>query len=358
MSEKTVMQVLPDFGLAGAERMAEHLCIELAARGWNVVAVSLFTRRTDITQELESSGIPVEFLDKRPGLDLAIVPKLRKLFKAKSPAVVHSHRYCMQYILPARLGLKFRGVHTIHNIAEKEVPSRIQKMQRWAFQSGKTVPVAINSTVKESVCNLYSLDEASVPLVYNGAPNYAPSRVELPGDPDAFAFLTIGRAMPQKNQLALVRAFNRFHQSHPKSKLLIVGDGELREAIKSEIATLEASQWIYQMGCLPNARDYCYAADAFVLPSLYEGMPMTLIEAMSAGTPVIASRCGGSVDMVQDGVTGYLCEPDEPSIESALMRLYLDPRRNKVADAGRRMSLDFTSYAMADGYERVYEKWA
>lgn len=356
MSEKTVMQVLPDFGLAGAERMAEHLCIELAARGWNVVAVSLFTCHTDITQELESSGIPVEFLDKRPGLDLTIVPKLRKLFKAKNPAVVHSHRYCMQYILPASLGLQFRGVHTIHNIAEKEVPSRIQKMQGRAFQSGKTVPVAINTTVKESVCNLYSLDEASVPLVYNGVPNYTPSRVELPGDPDAFAFLTIGRAMAQKNQLALVRAFNRFHQSYPKSKLLIVGDGELREAIESEIASLGASQWIYQMGGLPNARDYCYAADAFVLPSLYEGMPMTLIEAMSAGMPVIASRRGGSVDMVQDGATGYLCEPDEASIESALMRLYLDPHRKKVADAGRRSSLDFTSYAMADGYERVYEK--
>lgn len=357
MRQKTILQVLPDYGLAGAERMAENLTMELAVRGWSVVAVSLFRRETDITNELKRAGVPVVFLDKRPGLDLAMIFELRRLFQAERPAIIHSHRYCMQYIIPASFGLELHGVHTVHNIADKEVPPRIQKMQKQAFQSGRTIPVAINETVRESVCRRYALGEDSVPLVYNGVPEYHPAHVELPGDSGAFAFLNIGRAMPVKNQLSLVRAFCRFHQTYPKTKLLIIGDGELRDRIGLEIASLNASQYIFQMGALANARDYCYATDAFVLPSLYEGMPMTLIEAMSAGIPVIASRYGGSVDMVADGITGYLCEPDESSIESALMRLYLDPDRRKVADAGRNASLGYSASAMADGYERIYERW-
>lgn len=358
MIQNTILQVMPDFGLAGAERMAEHLSTELSSRGWNVIAVSLFDRHTEITDELESSGIEVVYLGKKPGLDISMVSKLRRLFKITKPLVIHTHRYCMQYTIPASLGLRLNSVHTVHNIAEKEVPPRIQVIQKMAFRSGRAVPVAINETVRKTICDLYHLSYDSVPIVYNGVPACKPSCVSLPGDPDSFACLNIGRLMPQKNQAALIRAFVSFHEHYENVKLVIIGDGELRAALQNQIDELGASEYIFLMGVLKNARDYCYAADAFVLPSLYEGMPMTLVEAMMAGIPVLVSRGGGSVDLVQDGVTGYLCESDAPSIESALLRLYRDADRKNIGDAGRKQSLDYTVSAMADGYERVYAKWA
>lgn len=350
-----VLQVMPDFGLAGAERMAENLSLELHRRGMRVMCVSMFSKHTVITDELESAGVKVTFLGKRQGLDFSMIPKLRRIVRTLAPAVVHTHRYCMQYSLPATVGLDVRRVHTVHNMAEKEVPVRIQRMQRAAFRNGSAIPVAINRTVRTSISKLYNLPEGDVPLVYNGIPHHEPSPVPtLPGDQSAFTFLTIGRAEPQKNPIALVKAFAEFHTSFPATKLIIIGDGTLRDDITAEIERLHAQSFIFQLGSQSNARDYCYAADMFVLPSLYEGMPMSLIEAMQAGLPVVASRRGGSVDMVADGVTGYLCNPDTCSIMKTLTRAFTDPRRAEIAQAGKTQSEKFTVTAMADGYTEVY----
>lgn len=350
-----VLQVMPDYGLAGAERMSENLSLELNKRGVCVACVSMFDRRTAITDELETAGVHVIYLGKKPGLDLSMVFKFRCLFKRLKPRIIHTHRYCMQYVLPASKGMGLKLIHTVHNVAEKEVPARIQFMQRRAFKTQAATPVAINETVRCSIGRLYGLSEDDIPLVYNGVPNYEPSPVAtIPGNPAAFTFLTIGRAEAQKNQMALIRAFVRFHDRYSATKLLIIGDGHLSADIAFEIKSANADSFIFQLGALPNARDYCYAVDAFVLPSLYEGMPMTLVEAMQAGLPVLASRRGGSVDMVSDGVTGYFCEPDQESIARALVRVFEDPRRSEIALAGKRYSDAFTASAMADGYEEVY----
>lgn len=351
-----VMQVMPDFGLAGAERMAEALSIELTRRGKSVVCVSLFDKHTAITEELMDTGIKVEFLNKKSGADLTMVPKLRRLICKFSPTVMHTHRYCMEYALPASVGLDVLRVHTVHNIADKEVPKSLQRLQRRAFRNGKVIPVAINETVQSSICKLYGLSNTQVPMVYNGISNSDIYPVDpLPGDSTAFTFLTIGRAEPQKNQLVLVKAFTRFHKKFSQTRLIIIGDGQLRQSIVDEIHEFDAAGYIFHLGGKPNASSYCYVADAFVLPSLYEGMPMTLIEAMQAGLPVLASRRGGSTDMVRDGEDGYLCNPDEQSIIDALTRIYLDPRREEIAAAGKIQGMKFTASAMADGYEKVYK---
>lgn len=352
-----ILQIIPDYLFAGAERMTEYLSIELVHRGWEVFAVSLFDRRTSITDELENSGVKVRFLGKKRGFDMSMIVKLRRLFIELKPDVIHSHRYCMQYTEFANLGLKIPHVHTIHNIANQEVPRRIQAIQRCAFRSGRSVPVAINETVRKSICDLYNLSDRKVPLVYNGIPNYNPKPIEkIPGLLDSFTFLTIGRAAPQKNQRVLVQSFVRFHKKYSETKLLIIGDGECFADVASEIERLKANSFIFQLGQLSNARDYYYDADAFVLPSLYEGMPMTLIEAMTAGIPVLASNRGGSVDLVKDGVTGYCCEPDEAGISNGLTRIYTDPKRQMIAHSGQLISRKYTVEAMTDGYEKVYSQ--
>lgn len=163
--------------------------------------------------------------------------------------------------------------------------------------------------------------------------------------------------MRQKNQIALVRAFSRLHSEFSQTILLIIGDGELRDSIASEIKSLDAESYFFQLGLKPNARGYCYVADAFVLPSLYEGMPMTLIEAMIAGLPVLATATGGrKPDMIEDGVTGYLCTPEEASIYCGLKRVMVDPDRQTIAQAGKRASERYTAVRMAEGYEELYTR--
>lgn len=353
--EFDVVQIVPDFSLAGAERMVEALSLELHHRGVRVLAVSMFSKQTAITDELQNSGVKIAFLGKRPGFDFSMISKMRSLFKSVSPQVIHTHLYCEEYSLLASSGFSAKHVHTVHNLAEKEVPRRLQVIQYLAFHNHKVIPVAINPVVQHSICKRYCLDPASVPIVFNGIPQYHPSPVkDIPGDPLAFTFLTVGRAMPQKNQISLVRAFVSFHNKNNNTKLLVIGGGELYQNIASEIEKNKACSYIFQLGQKNNVRDYYYVVDAFVLPSLYEGMPMTLIEAMAAGLPVLASNRGGSVDMVKNGVTGYLCGTSDIEIEEGLSHLYRDPRRQEIAECGKSESSKFTATAMADAYEHIY----
>jgi glycosyltransferase involved in cell wall biosynthesis len=355
VDDRCVVQVIPRLTLAGAERMVEHLSVELAGRGWRVVVASLYDDRTPISEALEASGVEVRYLGKRPGLDIRMVPALRRLVKDERPLAVHSHLYSSQYTIPALAGLGVREFHTVHNMAANEVPPRLQALQRVAFRSGRSVPVAIGEQVQASIRELYGLDAASVPLVRNGVPAQCPTEPPtLPGDPAAFAFLHVGRLAPQKNQTALIRAFSLFHASNPGTKLCILGEGPLRGQLEALVRELDAGAYVFLPGARDDARVYMDAADAFVLPSLYEGMPMTVIEAMMAGLPVLASNAGGTSDMVRDGETGYVCGADVESIAAGLERLYFDERRDDVAVRGRVSSDAWTAGAMADGYEALY----
>lgn len=169
--------------------MAEYLSVELHQKGWDVVAVSMFSKSTVVTKELENRGVPVIFLGKKRGLDLSMVPKLRRLFKSISPIAVHSHRHCMQHVAPAAFGLGLRRIHTIHYVADKEVPHRIQYIQRIAFSHDYAIPVAINHVVQIPVYDLCDLPTKQVPLVYNGIPSYEPGPIDsLPGDSGALPF--------------------------------------------------------------------------------------------------------------------------------------------------------------------------
>ena len=98
---------------------------------------------------------------------------------------------------------------------------------------------------------------------------------------------------------------------------------------------------------------YCQA-DAIVLPSLYEGMSMTLIEAMMREIPVLASRRGGNPDLIQDEVNGYLCGTDSSSIAAALKRIYTDQERRAIASNGRKSVQRYSARHMTESYERLY----
>ena len=96
-----IIQVIPAFRLAGAEVMCENLCVALKNAGENVIAVSLYSEDTAITDRLKKNGVRVEYLDKKLGFDASIIIKLIQLFKKERPDVVHTHIYASKYALPA-----------------------------------------------------------------------------------------------------------------------------------------------------------------------------------------------------------------------------------------------------------------
>ena len=155
-----IMQIVPSFEVGGAETMCAGLCKALAAMGHSVVAVSLASIPTQITRQLAEAGVDVRYLDKKPGMDLGCVGRLRALICRERPQVLHTHLHALKYA-----ALTFTGVpmiHTIHNQAEQEAVSLDQKIGRFLFRQGKALPVALSPQIRDSIVRLYGLPEGQI----------------------------------------------------------------------------------------------------------------------------------------------------------------------------------------------------
>lgn len=349
-----IIQVLPAFGLAGAEIMAETLIYELKKNNIEPVVVSLYNFNSSITDRITSQNIKIYYLDKKVGFDFSVITKLRKIVKAEKPDAIHTHLYVLPYVYLSTLGLPIKIVHTIHNIADKEVSAKQQILHKYLFPKKRVIPVAISPLVKETVINRYGRKLKNIPMVYNGIDmtKYFPKKdYSLHNEG---TIVHIGRFNAQKNHSMLIMAFKMVTEHYPNAKLLLVGDGELKQTVMNLVEDYHMNKNIIFMGLRDDISDILFNSDIFVLPSNYEGMPMTIIEAMSTGLPIIATRVGGIPDMISDK-SGILIDNDYKELASKIILLLSDERlREKIGYIAEEESKNFSSYAMAKKYISLY----
>lgn len=352
-----VIQVIPAFRLAGAEVMCENLCVALKDAGVDVIAVSLYSENTAITDRLDKKGVRIEYLDKKPGFDASIIMKLVHLFKIEKPDVVHTHIYASKYALPAAAiaGVK-KKIHTVHSMAQKEQGSLGKKVNTFMYQRCGVVPVALSSEVKKSIGEVYGLQESIIPVVYNGIDL---SKCIRKNDYEAngvFTIVHVGRFMKVKNHKTLIRAFAGFAEKKENVRLQLLGEGELLDEMKNYAEKLEVADKVEFLGLQSNVYPYLNKADVFCLPSEYEGVPMTLIEAMGTGLPIVASNVGGIPDMLENEKNALLVEPNDIAVEAAFEMLYSDIElRTRLGRAAKIRSEAFSAKTMAEEYIKIYK---
>lgn len=356
----TIMQFMPEFGLAGAETMCENLTYELINKGHKVIVVSLYDYHSPITQRIEEHNIPLLYLGKKPGLDLSIIKKIRNVIEQYQPDILHTHRYLLKYVALASVGLPVKGiVHTVHNIAQKENNAIDRNINKFFFSFKKIIPVALSNQIKSTILDVYNIEESNIPVIFNGVPllDNISSRTYENGK--HIRLIHVGRFTDVKNHLALLQAITELHALEPNIILDLYGAGELKAEIDSFIAEHQASDYIFDNGLTDNIREKLNESDIFILPSKYEGMPMTIIEAMGAGLPIIASRVGGIPDMIDDGVDGILCELDKESIKTSLLKVIHDKDlRMKIGSNALGKAEKFSAKHMADSYEKLYSTFS
>jgi glycosyltransferase involved in cell wall biosynthesis len=162
--------------------------------------------------------------------------------------------------------------------------------------------------------------------------------------------MTIGRLTHMKGQRCLLDAVPGLVARFPDLAVVLLGDGPLRGALQTQAAALGVCGQVLFAGHRPDARRLLAAADVFVLSSRHEGMPLAALEAMEAALPVVATRVIGSAEVVDDGVTGALVRPADPTaLGAAVARLLADPalRRRQGAAGRRRYEARFTRERMA-----------
>ena len=352
-----VIQVIPNLCMGGAEIMCEALTLELAKNGIEVKIASLYSCETPITQRLIQAGIQIEFLDKKPGMDLSIITKLKKLFKRERPDVVHSHLNAQKYaIIAAKQAAVPVRVHTVHSVAEEEL-SRVDKIiAKIFYKKHKVIPIALSDRIQDTIVNVYGLSPASIPIIFNGINLSNCIKKENYNIDETIKILHIGRFSQVKNHKGLINAFKMFHTVKPNSVLHLVGDGNTFEEVKKHVVDNGLEDSVLFFGMQASVYRFINEADVFILPSLYEGIPMTLIEAMGTGIPIIASNVGGIPNMLTNNESAILTSVDSQEIAKELLRLSEDVElRKRLGQNALVRSKEFSSEEMARQYIKVYQ---
>lgn len=350
-----IAQIMPEFGLAGAEIMCENLTYELRKAGHEVVVVSMYDYHSAITDRLEQAGVEIRYLGKKPGMDPSMIGKMWKVFRETGVEVVHTHRYCGQYAMPAAMlaGVRHR-VHTLHSVASKELQRPAKILSRFFYKYCRVIPVSLSGLVKESVVEEYELAPEAIPVVYNGIDLSKCMPKEDHTRKGNFKILHIGRFSQEKNHIGLIEAFGKFHANHPDSELWLIGDGKLRPEVENFAKDKGLEQAVKFLGLQSNVHGFMHEADLFALTSNYEGMPMTLIEAMGTGLPVVATRVGGIPDMLSDDAA-LLVPVDMDAVAEAFEKFYSDESlRRSCGLAAMARAEQFSAQVMAENYLKIY----
>jgi glycosyltransferase involved in cell wall biosynthesis len=366
---QVVFQILPSLVVGGAERLVVHLVEHLSRERFVPVCICLESPLgTHYEARVRALGVPLYFLGKGAGASGSVLRQLNALFRQYRPAVVHTHIIGLNYAYP--LMLRYRTparVHTMHSLAQHEVGVRVGAWVRtlaFRYRIGGVVPVAVADEVRASIQQLYGYPDP--PLIPNGIPTdeYAPDpdrRVQWRQahgiEPYATVLVHVGRFAPPKNHALLIEAFAQVRTDAPLY-LLLVGGGELEHAVREQVTQLGLENRVRFLGVRADVADILRASDVFVLSSRWEGNPLSVMEAMAAGLPVVSTGVGGVPELVREGETGLLVpSEDAGALAQAMQALVDDPvRRQAMGAAARQHAVaHFDIRHTVRGYEQLYE---
>ena len=374
-SRPLVAHVLHRFDTGGLENGVVNLINRLPAGRFRHAIVAL-TEITEFRQRIQRDDVQFIALHKPPGQGLWMFPRMRRLLRDLKPAIVHTRNLgALEMSVPAAwAGVPVR-IHGEHgwDINDPEGTSRKFRLVRRAYRPFVHQYIALSRHLQHYLLDHVGVSPQRLVQLYNGVDTqrFRPAGTERPAvagspfnDPTLWRIGTVGRLSPIKDQVLLARAFVRALEWSPEARsrmrLVIAGSGPLQPQIEQVLAQAQASSLAWLAGDRSDIPDVMRGLDAFALPSLNEGISNTILEAMATALPVVATRVGGNVELLEDDVTGRLVPPrDVDAMARALLDDFLDPASSRHrgerarADVEHRFSLDGMVAAYGDLYERL-----
>ncbi len=357
----SVMQLVYSLHMGGSEKVAFDICTHLNPDQFAPRMCGLDLEGS-LTDELEKAGVPYDSLH-RQGLERDVFRRLYRLVKEQRIDVVHTHHFTQLFFaaLPARLA-GARIVHTEHeyfSYSQSAMPRRlIRTLLRFC-----DAMTAVGPEVAEYFVKTAGIPRRLITIVPNGVDvtgfefDRDTARRELGLNADEIVIGTVGRLEPEKDQITLLDAFRQLQMRHPRARLIIAGDGSMADQLKSHADRIGAAAAIRFLGYRRDIARLLAAMDVFLLTSIREGLPVSLIEAMAARRPVVASSIGSVRDLISDGKTGLLVAPGNvDGFRAAIERLIDDSslRQNFVERARATIEASFSLPAVISAYETLY----
>lgn len=360
-----ILQLIFNLASAGAQKFTIDLSNQLAETN----EVYLCVIQTDRDKELAffkdqlNQNVNYINLDCAKGFNYKMFFTIFKVLKRVEPNVVHAHLNTKIYLFIPSLFYKNRikFIHTIHNLAHKDVGFFWQKrINKFFYKKNIINAVAISEECKSSFLELYK--NPNVSLVENGVTT--PSKTNkffsvqkeinsMKNIPSDKVFIHVARFSEQKNQKLLVNVFNRIIKENHGIILVVIGNGfDTKEAKQ----LMEISNpGINYLGKRNNIQDYLLNSDSFILSSLWEGLPISLLEAMSCGVIPVCTPAGGIPDVIKDETIGYISKDfTEQALYEAVIRCLDNMETFDRFFLKEYFEKNYSINKCADKYENIY----
>jgi glycosyltransferase involved in cell wall biosynthesis len=348
-------------GPGGAERIVAHLATGLQAGGAYNVAILPARGEGWLARQLAGSGVAVEYFHLARPVSPACARSLARVFRRHDITVAHSHEFSMAVY--GSWASWLAGVHhviTMHG--SRYYAGRLQRriaMRAAVAASGATV--AVSQGLAESMRRDLWLSHGRITTVANGVPHGDPAPLALRDylhlDVDDTLLVAVGNLYPVKGHRHVLEAMALLASRHPRLHFAIAGRGDLAGPLREQANATGLGGRLHLLGLRADVAAVLSAADIVVHPSLSEGLPLALLEAMFAGRPIVASRVGEIGMALEGGSAGLLVEPGSPfALAAALERLLSDPAfaRALGARARTRAYAEFDVRQMVSRYASMY----
>lgn len=387
----SVMQVVSNLEVGGAQEVVRTLAENLTAAGCRVVVCTF--RDGPLRREIERLGIPVVVLPDRQHSVIALPAFLREMWQLRRRLlalvdrhdvdVVQTHllRTLDFLVLSLRRRRKLRVFWTFQNANFDLRPDHLQRhgwllrpkrlahhlLYRWGAR-GVSGFVAVSEDVKRSILDtMRGIPAQKISVIFNSVDvarygqrvdkTAVRRQIGLSGDDQVLA--VVATFKPQKGHRYLLDAVAEVVTHAPALHVLLIGDGELRPALQAQTRALDLDAHVHFLGTRSDVPDLLAASDGFVLPSLWEGLSMALVEAMASRLPVIATAVSGTTQVMVHDETGLLVPPgDAPALAAAICQLLSDP--GAAAAMGRRgrrrVERHFSARKQAQDHVALYQR--
>lgn len=371
MATNNVLHLIDSAGMYGAEKVILNLLDELKNSEFPGILGCIREIEAEIPQiakEADKLGIPVQYFTMKRGLNLFGLKQIRKFINDNNIHIVHSHGYKPNIFLSLISHKKFKTIATVHGWAKDTAGVRGKIYEFFDSKALKRFDsvVAVSKAVVDDLMKRGARKE-KIDLIYNGIKvNNNPNSFNIPkirqryGLPkDAFVIGAVGRLAKAKGHEYLIEAMPSILNEIKNCYLVIAGEGPLKEDLMFLIKKKNLLNKVKLIGYTENIGEFLAMIDLFVMPSLSEGLPIALLEAMANEKPVVASNVGGIPEVITSKDAGILIQPsDSFTISETIKKLYHDKDKiSRMAALGKKIVEDnFSSVSMAEKYIRIYSK--
>ena len=361
---KTALLVIETSGPGGAEKMLISLANSLDRSRFRPVVVLLKTGW--LHDQLKARGITTHIVPLSRTVDPGWVRRMRGLLQEENVAVMHAHEFYMNCY--CALLSRLTGVPSVTTVHGKNYSSA-KWYRRAAYRAAArhSRMIAVSEGIADFLADDVGVARERLTTIRNGIDHeaFAPKagvraeiRAELQLTPEQPVIGCLGNLYPVKGHTHLLDAAATVCKKYPDAMFLFAGRGHLLESLQRQTDRLGLTRNVRFLGFREDSTRLLMAMDIFAMPSLSEGLPLSILEAMAAEKAIVASAVGGIPEVLREGESGLLIPPGDPAaLAGAVLRL-LDDRqaaRRMGETARRQMVADFSLTTMTATYERLYE---